>query len=117
MAAADSVGFEEQRDRIGEGLAIQRDRLTFLKAHDDLSALTAQSSRQNGTPMIGLTMLMPLSRMFEILGLVGRAEDIAVGRVGFFGAHLVAEAVAVMNADISARPPSSSMNGWSSQGL
>ena len=31
------------------------------------SALTTQSSRQNGTPMIGLTILMPLSRLSRSL--------------------------------------------------
>ena len=30
--------------------------------------------------------------MFEVFGLVGGAEDVGVGGVGFFGGHLVAEA-------------------------
>ena len=35
MPAADGVGFEEQRDRIGERLAVQRDRLALRKTHRD----------------------------------------------------------------------------------
>ena len=55
---------------------------------------------------------------FEVFGFVGCAEDVGVGGVGLFGGHLVAEAgFLVMKADISARPPSSSMNVASSQGL
>ena len=76
------------------GLAVQRHRLALHKAHGRrFSALTAQSSRQNGTPMMGLTILMPLSRLLKILGLMGRAQHVAVGRIGLFGAHLVAEAI------------------------
>ena len=36
---------------------------------------------------------MPDVEVLEILGLMGGAEDIAVGRIGLFGAHLVGESV------------------------
>ena len=42
---------------------------------------------------------------------VRRAEDVRIGGVGLFGGHLVTRSRPfVMKADISARPPSSSMN-------
>ena len=37
MSAADGVGLEEQRDGIGERLAVQRDRLALDETHRDLS--------------------------------------------------------------------------------
>ena len=61
MPAADGVGFEEQRNGVRERLAVPRDRLALLKTHDDLFGLDDTVVAPGGTPMIGLTILMPLS--------------------------------------------------------
>ena len=106
-------------ERVGERLAVQRHRLAFLEARPSPSrACTATSSRQKATPMIGWTMRDALVEELEVLGFVRGAEDVRVGRVGLLDAHLVLEArAAIMYSDISLRPPSSSMNCWSSHGL
>ena len=68
--------------------------------------------------MIGSTILMPLFEVLEILGFVRRAEHVRVGRVRLLGAHAVRRSrPRCMYSDISLRPPSSSMNAWSSHGL
>ena len=68
--------------------------------------------------MMGSTIFMLLVEKLEVLGFVGRAEDVGVGRVGLLGAtSCSAKPAFCMNADISARPPSSSMKAASSQGL
>ena len=56
------------------------------------SRLTGTSSRQDATPMIGSTILMPVFEPLEILRFVRRAEDVRVGRVRLLGAHVVLEA-------------------------
>jgi len=60
VAAADRVRLEDQRDRVVEVSSRQRRRHAFLEADRDRLALTATSSRQNATPMIGATIWMPL---------------------------------------------------------
>ena len=57
-----------------------------------LRGLTATSSRQNATPMIGSTIFDALVEVLEVLGLVRRAQHVGVGRVRLLHAHLVGEA-------------------------
>jgi hypothetical protein len=53
------------------------------------SAAIATSGRHGATPMIGSTMRMPRVEPLEVLGLVGRAQHVGVGRVRLLDAHLV----------------------------
>ncbi len=93
MSTADGVGLEEQRDRIGERLAVQRDGLALRKTHDDLFGLDVTIVAPERHAHDRIDDLDAAVEALEILGLVGGAEDIAVGRIGLFGAHLVAEAI------------------------
>ena len=58
MALASSTSFTGSS--IGD--AVERDGHALFEADGDGLRLDRQSSRQNGTPMIGSTILMPLSR-------------------------------------------------------
>src|SRR5579859_1677742 len=93
MTTADGVGGEEQRHRIGEPLTVQRDRLALLKSHDDLLGLhgTLVAPERHAHDRIDDcdAAVEPL----EILGLVGRTENVAVGGIRLLGAHLVGEAI------------------------
>mgnify|MGYP003693879871 CR=1 FL=1 len=93
MPAADGVGLEEQRDGIGERLAVQRDGLALLKTHDDLFGLDDTVVAPERHAHDRIDDLDAAVELLEILGLVGCTEQIAVGRVGLFGAHLVGESI------------------------
>jgi hypothetical protein len=62
VAAADALASRNSSTGLAKVAPVERHRHAFLEAHADLSAFTATSSRQKATPMIGLTMRMPLLR-------------------------------------------------------
>ena len=93
VPATDGIGLEEQRNGIGEGLAVQRNRLAFLKAHDDLFGLDDTVVAPERHTHERIDDLDAAVELLKILGLVGGAEEIAVGRVGLFSAHLVGESI------------------------
>ena len=78
---------------ISERLAVQRDGLALLKTHDDLFGLDDTVVAPERHAHDRIDDLDAAVELLEILGLVGRAEEVAVGRVGLFGAHLVGEAI------------------------
>src|SRR3954466_5300611 len=89
VAAADRVGFEEQRDRIREVLRVQRDRLAFLETHHDLLGLDVAIVTPERHAHDRVDDLDAAVEALEILRLVRGAEQIAVGRVRLLGTHLV----------------------------
>ncbi|MGY2931171.1 hypothetical protein ACVWZ6_000773 [Bradyrhizobium sp. GM6.1] len=93
VAAADGVSFEEQRDGIREGLAVQRDRLAFLETHHNLLGLDVAVVTPERHAHDRVDDLDAAVETFKILGLVRRAEQIAVGRIRLLGAHLVGKAL------------------------
>ena len=61
VPAADAVGLEHQLHGILEDDAVERDGLALVEADRRRSPrFTATSSRQNATPMIGSTIVMPV---------------------------------------------------------
>ena len=77
MTAADGVGFEKQRDRIGKGLAIERNRLAFHKAHGNRFGLLAiveelrAIADTKGATVAQIAFAWVLSRGDEIVPLIG----------------------------------------------
>ncbi|KAK0348228.1 hypothetical protein LTR94_038088, partial [Friedmanniomyces endolithicus] len=69
MAAADRVGFQQQRDGIGKGLAVERDRLAFLEAHGDLLGLDGAVVAPERDAHDGVDDLDAAVELFEVLGL------------------------------------------------
>ena len=95
VAAADGVGFADERDLVAEGALVQRDRPSLVEAHGhglrrdgDVAApeRDAHDRLDDGDAFV---------EKLEILGFVRRAEDVRVGRVRLLDAHLVAEAGAI----------------------
>ena len=91
VASADAVGFVKQRDRVREGPAVQCHRPAFLEAHGhglgldgDVLAPECDAHDRVDDVHAGVQEL-------QVLGLVRRAQHVAVGRIGFLDAHLVIE--------------------------
>ena len=92
MAAADRVGFEHEPHGGLEHLAVQRDRAPFLEADADDFWLDDEVFAPEWRAHDGFDDLHTCIEMFEVFGLVRRAQYVRVGRVGFLDAHLVSEA-------------------------
>ena len=86
------VGFEHQRHRVCILLAVERDREAFFEADGDLFALDLNVVAPEGGAHDRDDDLHAAREELEVLGFVGCAEDVGVGRVGFLSRHLVAEA-------------------------
>jgi hypothetical protein len=73
-------------------LAVQRHGLAFFKAHSDFFALDFDIVFPEGHAHDRVDDLHAGGELFQVFGLVRGAQHVGVGRVGFFGRHLVAEA-------------------------
>jgi len=91
VAPADAVGFEDQLDRVGVLDAVQRDRAAFFKAHADFFALDFDFVFPERHAHDRLDDFHTAVQKLQVFGLVRRAQHVRVGRIGFFGAHFVAE--------------------------
>ena len=87
------------------------------KRTETFSGFTVTSSRQKATPMIGLTMAIPLSRNSRSFASCVAPRMFESVEYAFSALILYSKPAFAMYADISLRPPSSSMKRWSSQGL
>ena len=92
MAAADAVGFEDQFHGIRELDTVQRDRLTFFKTHGNFLALDFNLVLPESDTHDGVHNANAAIEEFQILGFMRGPQHVAVGAVGFFGAHLVTKA-------------------------
>ena len=92
VPAADPVGLEHQLHPVAECLAVQRDREAFLETHRDFLGPDFDC----GVPVLDrhdrLHDPKALVQELELLGLVGGAPDVRVGRVGLLGAGPVRKA-------------------------
>ena len=91
VAAADAVGLQRQLDAAGERLAVERHREALLEAHRDLLGLDVHRRVPVLDSHDGLHDAQALVQELEVLGFVGGAPDVGVGRVGLLHAHLVGE--------------------------
>ena len=95
MTAADAVGFEHEFDRVGVFLAVEGHGLAFFKAHADGFGRDRDVFVPEGHAHDRLDDLHGGRELFEVLGFVGGAEHVRVGRVGLFGLHAIGKAFGV----------------------
>jgi hypothetical protein len=74
VAPADAVGFQDQLHRVGEGLAVQRDRLAFLEAHGDFLGLHRDFVLPEGHAHDRVDDLDAGVQVLQVLGLVRGAS-------------------------------------------
>ncbi len=93
VTAANAVGFEHEFNLVIKHFAVERDRDALFKANGhffgfDVAVFTPERNTHDRVNNLDAAV-----QMFKILGFVCRAEHVGVGRISFFLAHLVAEAV------------------------
>ena len=92
VAPADAVGFQNELGQAFKGLAVERNGLAFFKAHRDFFALDFNVVFPERHAHDGVDDLHAAGQVLQVFGLVCGAQHVGVGRVGFFGGHLVAKA-------------------------
>ena len=85
MTAANSIGFQNEFNRIGKTHAIQSHRLAFFKAHRDFFVLDCAVFAPEGHTHDGLHNFHAAAQVLKVFGLVCGAQHVGVGGVGFFG--------------------------------
>lgn len=93
VTAANAVGFKHEFNLVIKHFSVERDRDAFFKANGhffgfDVAVFTPERNTHDRVNNLDAAV-----QMLQILGFVCRAEHVGVGRISFFLAHLVAEAV------------------------
>ena len=88
----DAVGFQNEFGQAFKCFAVQGDRLAFFKAHRDFFAFDFDLVFPESHAHDGVDDLHAAGQVLQVFGLVCGAQHVGVGRIGFFGRHLVAKA-------------------------
>ena len=93
VATANFVGFEEHVDRVSKRLSVQCHRHAFFEANRHLFGFDCTIVAPERHAHDGVHNANATAEFFKVFGLVGGAQHVAIGAVGFFDRHFVVEAV------------------------